>query len=128
MLDLARARRLVAIATVLPICFCLGQPVTGGGSVVGSVKDAIGAAIPGAKVGLTHLESGVVTRTVTNQDGYFATPPINIGKYRVRIEHEGLKAWEAELLLETGRTVDVSAILSLGQVSETVQVTAAIPL
>jgi hypothetical protein len=113
---------------LLASSLCLAQSVTGGGTIQGTVKDATGGAIPGAKVAITHVESGVVTNTVANQDGYFATPPIKIGKYKIHVEHAGMKAWESELLLETGRTVDVSPVLTVGQVSETIQVTESVPL
>src|SRR5262245_52970117 len=92
----------VLLLAAIPLAW--GQSVTGGGTIQGTVKDTTGAAIPGAKVEITHLDSGVVTKTVANQDGYFATPPIKIGKYKVRVESVGMKAWEGELLLETGRT------------------------
>ena len=119
--------RLSAIA-LLFTCLCPAQSITGGGTIQGAVKDPSGAAIPRANVIITHVDSGVVTRTVANQDGYFATPPIKIGKYKVRVEHEGMKAWEGDVLLETGRTVDVSPVLTVGQVTETIQVTESIPL
>ena len=116
------------VAALLGALVCLAQSSTGAGSIQGTVKDASGAAIPGARVSITHALSGFVTKTVANQDGFFATPPINIGKYKVRVEHEGMKAWEGDLQLETGRTAEVSPVLVVGQVSETIQVTETVPL
>ena len=86
----------------------------------GIVKDASGGVIPGARVSIKNLATGIVTNTVTNSEGFFTTPSISIGTYKVRVEHTGMKAWEGQLLVETGRTAEVSAVLSLGEVSETV--------
>jgi hypothetical protein len=38
---------------LLASSLCLAQSVTGGGTIQGTVKDATGAAIPGAKVAIT---------------------------------------------------------------------------
>src|SRR5947208_2737527 len=119
--------RLIFVALLATLA-CLGQSSTGGGAVQGTVKDATVAAIPGAKVTITHADSSVATKTVANQDGFFATPPIQIGKYKVRVEHEGMRAWEGDLQLETGRTAEVSPVLTVGQVSETILVTETVPL
>ena len=105
-----------------------GQSAAGGGTIQGTVKDATGAAIPKTKIAARHIDSGRITNTVTNGDGYFITPPIAIGKYKVRVESAGMKAWEEELLLETGKSVEVSPQMVPGQLTETIQVTASIPL
>ncbi|MBI1766486.1 MAG: TonB-dependent receptor [Acidobacteria bacterium] len=96
------------------------QSAAGGGAIQGNVKDATGGVIPGAHVIITNTATGVVTNTVSNSEGYFTTPSITIGKYKIRVEASGMKAWQGELLVETGRTAELSAVLTVGQVSETV--------
>ncbi len=117
-----------AASVFLAAISCLAQSVTGGGTIQGTVKDATGSAIANAHVVLTHVQSGVPTATTTNADGYFATPPLKIGTYKVRVEAPGMKAWESEVALETGRTVDIEPQLQVGQVNEKVTVTETIPL
>jgi hypothetical protein len=107
---------------------CLAQSSAGGGTIQGTVKDGTGAVVPGAKLAISHVATGRVTHTVTNADGFYATPPVNIGAYKIRVEAAGMKAWEAEIQLETGRSAVVDAVLAPGQVSETVQVTDSAPL
>ncbi|HKA01136.1 MAG TPA: TonB-dependent receptor, partial [Candidatus Solibacter sp.] len=109
-------------------CASSAQSVTGGGTIQGTVKDSSGSAIAKAKLAITHLATGTVLKTETNSDGYFATPPIQIGKYKVRVEAAGMKIWESEVTLETGRTADIEPILTVGQVTETIQVTESIPM
>src|ERR1035441_222633 len=101
---------------------------SGSATVQGTVKDSTGAFIPGAKVTITHAETSVTTKTASNNDGFFVFPPVQIGKYKVRCEATGMKAWEQEITLGTGKTVEVNAVLSLGDVSQTVLVTADVPL
>jgi hypothetical protein len=97
-----------------------GQSSAGGGTIQGTVKDATGGVIPGAKVIIKNIATGVVTNSVSNGEGFFTTPSLNIGRYRVRVEAAGMKAWEGELLVETGRTAEVNTVLTAGEVSETV--------
>ena len=106
---------------------CWGQN-SGGGTVQGTVKDSTGAVVPGVKVSIIHLETGVKSTTASNRDGFYLFPPVQIGKYKVRCEAPGMKAWEQEITLQTGSTQDVNAVLALGDVSQTVQVTEEIPL
>jgi hypothetical protein len=101
---------------------------SGGATVQGTVKDATGAVVPGAKVTITHSETGVKSNTASNNEGFFVFPPVQIGNYKVRCEATGMKAWEREVALSTGSTVEVNVVLTLGDVTETVQVTAEVPL
>ena len=116
------------VLLLLGATFSYGQTSAGGGSILGTVKDSSGAAIPGAKINILHVDTGRATNTVSNGDGYFSTPSLPIGKYKVRIESPGMKAWEDELNLETGRSVDIKPALVPGQISEVIQVTEAAPL
>jgi hypothetical protein len=105
----------------------MAQSSSGGATVQGTVKDATGLVLPSAHVTVANLETGDKTTLDVNSDGYFTTPPMQIGRYRVRCEATGMKAWEQEVLLETGRTVEVTPVLSPGAVNQTVQVTEEIP-
>lgn len=100
----------------------MAQSRAGGGTIQGAVKDTTGAVIPDAKVTVTHLETGRVTHHVTNVEGFYSTPPLSIGKYKIRVEAAGMKAWEGELIVETGRAAEVDPVLSVGDVSDTVSV------
>jgi Carboxypeptidase regulatory-like domain/TonB dependent receptor len=105
---------------VLSIAPVLAQSSAGGGSIQGTVKDADGAIIPGAKVVIRQIATGRVTNTVSNNEGFFFTPPLNIGAYSVRVTAAGMKSWEGQLVLEAGRLVEISPALLPGEVTETV--------
>ncbi len=105
----------------------LGQS-SGSATLQGVVKDSSGAVIPKAKLTSTHIETGVKAATTSNNDGFFVFPPTQIGKYKVRCEAPGMKAWEQDVMLETGKVSDVAPVLTLGDVTQTVMVTDAAPM
>ncbi|HMZ19211.1 MAG TPA: carboxypeptidase-like regulatory domain-containing protein, partial [Blastocatellia bacterium] len=98
----------------------LAQTTSGGGTLQGTVKDETGAAIPNATVKITSLGTGAVSTFVTTSAGLFVTPTINIGKYKVRIEASGMKAWEGQVQIETAREISIEPVLKIGDVTETV--------
>ena len=101
---------------------------SGSATIQGTVKDATGAVIPAAKVSITNLDTGVKNEAAANNEGRFVFPPVQNGRYKAHCEAPGMKAWEQEVVLDTGATVELNAILSLGAVTETVMVSADIPL
>ena len=118
--------RLLCLCLLAASC-ALAQS-SGGATLQGTVKDHSGAVIPAARVSITHLETGVKSGTVANNHGFFVFPPVQIGRYRVRCEAKGMKSWEEVVVLESGKVADVNPSLSLGDVTQTVEVTAEIPL
>jgi hypothetical protein len=104
------------------------QSSAGGGTIQGTVKDATGAVVAGARVSAAHLATDRVTNGVSNAEGFFVLPPLNIGRYRIRVEMEGMKAWEGEVTLEASRVAAINPVLMPGQVSETIQVVESLPL
>src|SRR5436309_874275 len=51
-------------------------------TIVGTVKDQSGAAVPKAKVVLTNTDTGVVARTIaTNDSGGYSAPQLAVGHY-----------------------------------------------
>ncbi len=101
---------------------------SGSGTIQGTVKDTTGAMVRGAKVTITGDETGVKSASVTNNEGFFLFPPVQIGKYKVRAEHPGMKAWEEEITLDAGATVQLAATMVPGDIKQTVVVTADVPL
>jgi hypothetical protein len=117
--------RLTLLSMLCALC-ALAQ--SGGATLQGTVKDSSGAVLPGAKVSLTHLDTGVKSSSASNNDGFFVFPPVQIGRYRVRCEATGMKAWEEVVTLATGMVADVNPVLTLGDVNQTVEVTDTAPL
>jgi hypothetical protein len=98
---------------------------SGTAGIYGSVVDAQGGTIPGAKVTLTHIERNQDWEATTNEVGQYTFPLIPIGSYRIRVQHPGFKAFEQTgipLQVNDNRKIDVS--LEVGDISTRVQVEA----
>src|SRR4051794_10920338 len=67
------------------------QAQLGRGTILGTVTDSSGAAISGARVTIVNTDTNTAIGTQTNAEGFFSTPPVNVGNYRVTAEHTGFK-------------------------------------
>src|SRR5439155_650411 len=89
------------------------------------VRDPHGAVVPNATVKVTDNSTGVEQTTVSSSDGNFLFPNLQFGSYKLTATATGFKtAVIASVVVESGRTTDVSVDLEVGTTSETVQVTA----
>ncbi len=92
-------------------------------SITGTVRDASGSAVAGAKVLVTNLEKAVTLATTTNSDGDYLVPGLVAGKYTVAITNAGFKKYEAkDIVLEVSQKARVDANLQLGEVTTEVAV------
>ncbi|MEN6337434.1 MAG: carboxypeptidase-like regulatory domain-containing protein, partial [Phycisphaerales bacterium] len=97
--------------------YCFAQQASTAG-IYGSVVDAQGGAIPGARIMLTHIERNQVREATTNEVGEYTFPLIPIGRYKLGIQHSGFKAFEQtgiELQVNDNAKIDVT--LEVGDVN-----------
>ncbi len=98
-------------------------------TLVGTVTDPSGALVPGAKVTLTNLDTGVVSNGVTNAEGNYYIPFLAVGNYQLAVEAAGFKAYvQKGIQLRAAETPRINVKLEVGATSESVQVTGAAPL
>src|SRR5689334_13435448 len=112
-------RKILAIATLscLSSIAMLAQEVSAG--ITGRVTDPSGGSIVGATVTAKDLDRQTQWPTKTNEDGIYAFPRIPVGKYELRIESAGFKAFvQPELVLEVNQRARVDARLEVGNISE----------
>jgi hypothetical protein len=101
----------------------------GGGSIVGSVLDSSGAVIARAEVTATNVDTNVVSRTVTNETGYYEFPLLQAGRYVIEAEFTGFeRAKTAEFSLNSGTRPRFDLKMTIGQVEDSVQVVSTAPL
>ncbi len=128
-LRLSGCRTLRALTLVLVFALAhlaLGQQGTG--NIVGSIKDSSGAVVPGANVTITNSATGVTFHTKTNSSGFYESPALLLGDYRVSAAAGGFKTSVAEnVTVEVDRRAEIDLILIIGRVSETVRVSSAPP-
>jgi hypothetical protein len=99
------------------------------GSITGRVADSTGAVIPNAEVRATNASTGVAATSRTNQSGNYAIPYLVPGRYAVTVETTGFKKFVREgVQVRINDVVGLDIELSVGNVTESVQVTAETPL
>ena len=96
------------------------------GTIQGVVTDDTGAVIPGAQVLVSNIETGVDSSVSTNEVGFFTVPGLNQGLYSVTCASEGFASKEfPEVRLEVQQTMRIDCDMTVGSVTETVEVNAA---
>src|SRR5713226_8946732 len=61
------------------------------GSLVGKVRDSSGAALPGAAVTITHLETKLSRETVADAAGAYTFTTVPTGSYMLKVSVPGFK-------------------------------------
>ena len=128
----ARSRSLTFVAFVLLALY--GSPLPVGaqvlyGSLVGNVTDESGAAIPGAMVTITHRETGASHDAVTDATGAYRFPTVQSGTYTMTVKLTGFRTFSrSDILVTLNNATRIDAPLQVGQLSETVTVSAESPL
>lgn len=94
----------------------------------GTVKDQSGGVISGATVTLTNQATGVSRTTTTENDGTYLFPLVDAGVYRLSVEHSGFKKnIQNDITLEVNQNGRLDVTLEVGQATDTVEVSAAVP-
>jgi hypothetical protein len=113
-----------AVASILPL-----QAQVDTGSITGTVTDASGAVVNGAKVTLTNEGTGAALSLTTGSDGSYTFSPVRIGSYKIDASAQGFKTVsQTHVVVNVSASVLVNLKLPTGSVSETVEVTGAVPV
>ena len=95
------------------------------GSLNGTVLDPSGAAVVGATVKITDVAINVTQTTTTQKTGFFQIFNLPIGTYEVSVGHEGFETTRLPgIFIREAQATTVEVSLKVGQVAETVEVTA----
>jgi hypothetical protein len=112
---------LLLCALLLAALPALAQDAT----IVGTVTDSTGAAVPNVSLTITNTETGQVRQLTTNDVGQYAAPGLHIGHYTVGAQRTGFKAVERkDIVLNVGDRIRVDVQLQIGQAQETITVEA----
>ena len=99
------------------------------GTISGTILDSKGAAIPGATVTITNVNTGVARNVVTNDVGIYNATSLIPGVYRLEAEMPGFKkAVISDITLEVNANLKINVGMDLGEVTEIVNVTSEGPL
>jgi hypothetical protein len=95
------------------------------GSIVGSVKDATGAAVPGATVTLTNTVEGTSRTVKSNGVGDYAVLDVKAGRYSIAVDAAGFEKWSVTgVVLQVRQELRVDMALSIGSIQQEVHVDA----
>ena len=100
------------------------------GSLVGTVTDSSGGAVPGASVIIIEVNTGVSRTLQTDQSGYYSVPDLPPGTYNVSVQKQGFATVERTgVMVFVDSTARVDVTLSPGTVTQTVNVSSeAVPV
>src|SRR5690242_15554465 len=97
-----------------------------GGTLSGTVTDSTGAALANAQVLIHNDETGNERHLTTAADGRYSAPSVPVGSYTITAELPGFSgAKRAGITLTVGHSIQVDLALSLGSVTQQVDVQAA---
>lgn len=96
------------------------------GSIVGTVNDPTGAAVPSVTVTATNKRTGQMRQTKANEAGGYSFVAVQPGNYEIKATKEGFRVTtETDVEVTSNNTTRVDVALQLGAVSEAVTVEAA---
>ncbi len=95
------------------------------GTIAGSTTDSTGATVAAATVTITNSATNENHQLITDNEGRFQLPFVPPGTYTVTVEAKGFRSERQEnITVDVAQTRAVLFTLSVGNASETVQVTA----
>jgi hypothetical protein len=98
-------------------------------TVKGQVVDGSKAAVPGATVNVQNKDTNEIASAVTNTEGNYTIPFLRPGPYTLTVELSGFQKYtRTDMRLEVGQTAIINVPLSVGQLTESVTVSAESPL
>src|SRR5262245_29929192 len=116
-------RIVAAAALVLAPSVTFAQSFTG--TIVGTIKDSSGAAIPHATVSITSQQTGRQDSVAADIEGRYTSLPLPPGEYRVEAALQGFKsAASSNVVVTIASTVVIDFALEVGELTEAVEVSA----
>ena len=98
-------------------------------TIVGTITDPQGNALPNATIKATNTETNTTTATTSNDSGLYTLPFLPAGRYQITISANGLKTLVRDgVELRVGDRTQLDFSMEVGAVTETVNVTAQAPL
>jgi len=122
-------RFVAAIVALIALGTCLGFAQTSTATILGTVKDASGALIPGVSITVKHTESGLTRTVVSGERGGYNVPLLPVGPYELTTTMPGFKQQvRSGINLVVGQEAVVDLTLEVGAAAEQVTVSEEAPL
>ena len=121
-----RLVRRVLVSVSFLFCLALTVPLSAAtrGSISGTVTDPSGAVVRGAALKLVNTAQRTSYQAVTNAQGLYSFPNLPVGHYDLTISADGFSLQrKVNLNVDTDSVVRVDTVLTIGNISDTVNVT-----
>jgi len=110
------------------ICAAPALAQVSGAALSGLVTDEQGGPVPDAKVSVKNVGTSVVREIATNADGFYSVPNLLPGSYEVTVSAKGFQTTvQRGIALTVGGQQALNVSLKIGQLNQTVEVSAAPP-
>src|SRR6195256_1526590 len=122
----------LTMTAAMIVLFLSAQPLhaqVDTGTILGTVTDASGAPINGAKVTLTNEGTSAALSTTTGPDGSYKFTPVKIGSYKLTASFQGFQTMtQTNVPVNVGADVVINFALKPGAVTEVIEVSSAPPV
>ena len=121
-------RHVAAVLLLVLVTAWCARAQVAGATLTGVVADESGGGVAGAQVAIKNLGTGGVRQVTTNSDGLYSAPNLLPGSYDVTVSANGFQTTvQKGVTLTVGATQALNIGLRLGQLTQTVEVNAALP-
>ena len=118
---------LIVCVLLIPSTAVRAQSATG--DIQGVIVDSSGAVLPGAAITAINTATGVQRETVTDEQGRFSVPGLQVGPYEVTAALSGFATRRQEAIrLQVGETLNLRMELGVAAVADTITVSGTPPV
>jgi len=116
------------IALLALFCACAVFAQRDLSTLAGTITDSSGGVVANAKVTITEVDTGESYPATTNSLGEFVRPALKAATYAVSVAAPGFKkSIQNNVLLNPGERTGITIVLTVGDITQTVEVTASAP-
>jgi Carboxypeptidase regulatory-like domain len=118
------AIRTLFLAVSLFFVSCIAHAQFDVGSLVGTIRDASGAAVPSASITVTNTATNIETSAASNSSGDYEVPSLRAGVYTISAKAPNYAEAVAEnITISVGSRQRIDLELKIGQTQTSVEVT-----
>src|ERR1051325_7130065 len=123
--------KLLCAVVLSALLLSMGTPIlaqNATGAINGTVKDPHDAVVPNASLTVTNKATGAARKLTTNSEGNFTFESLVPGQYEAKAEAQGFATQVQELTVIVGNTTTANFAMTVGAVTQIVDVTAEAPV
>src|SRR3982750_2377286 len=118
---------MIVLGAFMAPAIAFAQQTTG--NITGRIVDTQGAAVPGVTVTARSPQTGFVRTDVSDGEGIYRLTALPVGNYDINAELSGFSTFSRkEVTVNVAQTTDLNVELKLAGLTESVNVTAEVPM